>query len=99
MRPSVRLIAGRDSSSRIAAPPTLRSSSNASSAVSRFRSICTQVILSLLFMHLKLCFGASCIEAMRIVIADGGLVGLTAAASLQQLGHEVTVLEQAPAAD
>jgi 2-polyprenyl-6-methoxyphenol hydroxylase-like FAD-dependent oxidoreductase len=34
---------------------------------------------------------------MRIVIAGGGLVGLTAAASLQQLDHEVTVLEQAPA--
>ncbi|WP_435175337.1 FAD-dependent monooxygenase [Actinacidiphila sp. bgisy145] len=33
---------------------------------------------------------------MRTVIAGGGLVGLTAAASLQSIGHEVTVLEQAP---
>jgi 2-polyprenyl-6-methoxyphenol hydroxylase-like FAD-dependent oxidoreductase len=33
---------------------------------------------------------------MRIVIAGGGLVGLTAAASLQRTGHDVTVLEQAP---
>ncbi|MFJ4918937.1 FAD-dependent monooxygenase [Streptomyces sp. NPDC088725] len=33
---------------------------------------------------------------MRTVIAGGGLVGLTAAASLRSAGHEVTVLEQAP---
>lgn len=33
---------------------------------------------------------------MRTVIAGGGLVGLTAAASLRLIGHEVTVLEQAP---
>ena len=33
---------------------------------------------------------------MRVVIAGGGLVGLTAAASLHRIGHEVTVLEQAP---
>ncbi|MFI9273512.1 FAD-dependent monooxygenase [Kitasatospora sp. NPDC052896] len=33
---------------------------------------------------------------MRTVIAGGGLVGLTTAASLQLIGHEVTVLEQAP---
>jgi 2-polyprenyl-6-methoxyphenol hydroxylase-like FAD-dependent oxidoreductase len=34
---------------------------------------------------------------MHIVIAGGGLVGLTTAASLHRIGHEVTVLEQAPA--
>jgi salicylate hydroxylase len=33
---------------------------------------------------------------MHTVIAGGGLVGLTTAASLLHLGHEVTVLEQAP---
>jgi salicylate hydroxylase len=33
----------------------------------------------------------------RTVIAGGGLVGLTTAAALRQIGHEVTVLEQAPA--
>jgi len=33
---------------------------------------------------------------MRTVIAGGGLVGLTTAAALQSIGHEVTVLEQAP---
>ena len=33
---------------------------------------------------------------MHTVIAGGGLVGLTTAASLAQIGHEVTVLEQAP---
>ncbi|MGW7540367.1 FAD-dependent monooxygenase [Streptomyces sp. NPDC054770] len=33
---------------------------------------------------------------MRTVIAGGGLVGLTTAASLQSIGHDVTVLEQAP---
>ncbi|MEV0278755.1 FAD-dependent monooxygenase [Streptomyces sp. NPDC050610] len=33
---------------------------------------------------------------MRTVIAGGGLVGLTTAASLRLIGHEVTVLEQAP---
>ncbi|SEO45089.1 salicylate hydroxylase [Amycolatopsis saalfeldensis] len=33
---------------------------------------------------------------MHIVIAGGGLVGLTTAASLRRIGHEVTVLEQAP---
>lgn len=33
---------------------------------------------------------------MRTIIAGGGLVGLTAAASLQRMGHDVTVLEQAP---
>ncbi|MDT8911910.1 FAD-dependent monooxygenase [Amycolatopsis sp. PS_44_ISF1] len=32
---------------------------------------------------------------MHIVIAGGGLVGLTTAAALRPLGHEVTVLEQA----
>jgi 2-polyprenyl-6-methoxyphenol hydroxylase-like FAD-dependent oxidoreductase len=35
-------------------------------------------------------------HGMRTVIAGGGLVGLTAAASLRRIGHEVTVLEQAP---
>jgi salicylate hydroxylase len=34
---------------------------------------------------------------MRTVVAGGGLVGLTAAASLRLIGHQVTVLEQAPA--
>ncbi|MEU9454170.1 FAD-dependent monooxygenase [Streptomyces sp. NPDC048277] len=34
---------------------------------------------------------------MRTVIVGGGLVGLTTAASLGLIGHEVTVLEQAPA--
>lgn len=34
---------------------------------------------------------------MRTVIVGGGLVGLTAAASLSRIGHDVTVLEQAPA--
>ncbi|MBY8885448.1 FAD-dependent monooxygenase [Streptomyces sp. PTM05] len=33
---------------------------------------------------------------MRTVIAGGGLVGLTTAAALRLIGHEVTVLEQAP---
>lgn len=33
---------------------------------------------------------------MRIVIAGGGLVGLTTAAALHRIGHEVAVLEQAP---
>jgi 2-polyprenyl-6-methoxyphenol hydroxylase-like FAD-dependent oxidoreductase len=33
---------------------------------------------------------------MHTVIAGGGLVGLTTAASLRRIGHEVTVLEQAP---
>jgi 2-polyprenyl-6-methoxyphenol hydroxylase-like FAD-dependent oxidoreductase len=33
---------------------------------------------------------------MHIAIAGGGLVGLTTAASLHRIGHEVTVLEQAP---
>ena len=33
---------------------------------------------------------------MRVVVAGGGLVGLTAAAALGRLGHEVTVVEQAP---
>lgn len=33
---------------------------------------------------------------MRTVIAGGGLVGLTTAASLRLVGHDVTVLEQAP---
>ncbi|MEV7395111.1 MULTISPECIES: FAD-dependent monooxygenase [unclassified Streptomyces] len=33
---------------------------------------------------------------MRTVIVGGGLVGLTTAASLKLVGHEVTVLEQAP---
>ncbi|QUQ65138.1 FAD-dependent oxidoreductase [Kutzneria sp. CA-103260] len=33
---------------------------------------------------------------MRTVIAGGGLVGLTAAAALRGIGHDVTVLEQAP---
>ncbi len=32
---------------------------------------------------------------MRVVVAGGGLVGLTAAAALGRMGHEVTVLEQA----
>lgn len=32
---------------------------------------------------------------MHVVIAGGGLVGLTTAASLRRIGHEVTVLEQA----
>ena len=32
---------------------------------------------------------------MEIIVAGGGLVGLSAAASLRQLGHQVTVLEQA----
>ncbi|HEX3829106.1 MAG TPA: FAD-dependent monooxygenase [Sporichthyaceae bacterium] len=32
---------------------------------------------------------------MRTVIVGGGLVGLTTAASLRRIGHEVTVLEQA----
>ncbi|MQY21841.1 Aurachin C monooxygenase/isomerase [Nocardia sp. RB20] len=32
---------------------------------------------------------------MRVVVAGGGLVGLTAAAALGQAGHEVTVVEQA----
>ncbi|MEU7145083.1 FAD-dependent monooxygenase [Nocardia sp. NPDC046473] len=35
-------------------------------------------------------------RAIRIVVAGGGLVGLTAAASLRGDGHEVTVLEKAP---
>ncbi|WP_280432014.1 FAD-dependent oxidoreductase [Nocardia brasiliensis] len=34
-------------------------------------------------------------RGMRIVVAGGGLVGLTAAASLRRDGHQVTVLEQA----
>jgi 2-polyprenyl-6-methoxyphenol hydroxylase-like FAD-dependent oxidoreductase len=33
---------------------------------------------------------------MHTVIAGGGLVGLTTAASLRLIGHDVTVLEQAP---
>ena len=33
---------------------------------------------------------------MDIVVAGGGLVGLSAAATLRTLGHQVTVLEQAP---
>jgi salicylate hydroxylase len=33
---------------------------------------------------------------MRTVIAGGGLVGLTTAAALRGIGHEVTVLERAP---
>ena len=33
---------------------------------------------------------------MRTVIAGGGLVGLTTAATLRRIGHDVTVLEQAP---
>lgn len=36
-------------------------------------------------------------RGLRTVIAGGGLVGLTTAAALRQIGHEVTVLEQAPA--
>jgi 2-polyprenyl-6-methoxyphenol hydroxylase-like FAD-dependent oxidoreductase len=34
---------------------------------------------------------------MRIVVAGGGLVGLTAAAAAHRDGHDVTVVEQAPA--
>ncbi|MFF3571119.1 FAD-dependent monooxygenase [Nocardia jiangxiensis] len=34
-------------------------------------------------------------KIMRVVVAGGGLVGLTAAAALGRLGHEVTVVEQA----
>ncbi|WP_371827702.1 FAD-dependent oxidoreductase [Amycolatopsis sp. WQ 127309] len=33
---------------------------------------------------------------MHTVIAGGGLVGLTTAAALRRIGHDVTVLEQAP---
>ena len=33
---------------------------------------------------------------MHTVIAGGGLVGLTTAATLRRIGHDVTVLEQAP---
>ncbi|QIS13814.1 FAD-dependent oxidoreductase [Nocardia arthritidis] len=35
-------------------------------------------------------------RVIRAAIAGGGLVGLTAAASLRRSGHQVTVLEQAP---
>jgi len=34
---------------------------------------------------------------MRVVVAGGGLVGLTAGAALRRAGHEVVVAEQAPA--
>ncbi|WP_216898350.1 NAD-binding protein, partial [Nocardia alni] len=33
---------------------------------------------------------------MRVVVAGGGLVGLTAAGALGRMGHEVTVVEGAP---
>ncbi|WP_268253370.1 FAD-dependent monooxygenase [Streptomyces violarus] len=40
--------------------------------------------------------GAKKLSTKSTVIVGGGLVGLTAAASLKRIGHEVIVLEQAP---